>query len=85
MVELEVQVNVVSLSAGIYILQNLAHQTNGQFCLAKNKEHLEDLMERFLVPSEASSVHQERSFQAVEQKQNTDEIEMEVAEKSYMI
>ena len=56
MVESKIQVNVVSLSAGIFVLQNISQKTSGQFCLAKNKGHLEDLLERFLVPSEISSV-----------------------------
>ena len=55
LIDLKVQVNVVSLSAGIYILESMSQQTAGQFCLAKNKLHLDDLMDRFLVPSESTS------------------------------
>ena len=61
LIEEEVQVNVVSLSAGIYLLQNISQRTGGQFCLAKNKSHLEDLMERFLVPSELTNVENDRN------------------------
>ena len=52
-VQMEVQVSVVSLSAEIYILQHACRQTKGQFYLAKNKEHLSDLLDKFIVPSEA--------------------------------
>ena len=50
---MQVQVNVVSLTAGIYVLQSLSSETQGQFVLARDKEHLDDLMERFLVPSDS--------------------------------
>ena len=79
---MNVQVNVVSLSAGVYILQNLSEQTRGEFCLARNKDHLEDLMERFLVPSETESHN--AIAQSLEQGDNED-VEMEIIEKSSMI
>ena len=53
LIDMNVKVSVVSLTAGVYILQKLCSETNGEFCLAKNKDHLEELMERFLVPNEA--------------------------------
>ena len=43
---------MLSLTAGVYILQKLSQETMGEFCLARNKDHLEELMERFLVPNE---------------------------------
>ena len=49
---MNVKVSVVSLTAEVFILQNLADQTKGEFCLARSKDHLEELMERFLVPNE---------------------------------
>ena len=55
LVELKVKVSVVSLTAEVFVLQNLAAQTLGEFCLARSKDHLEDLMERFLVPNEIAA------------------------------
>ena len=55
LVELKVKVSVVSLTAEVFVLQNLAAQTQGEFCLARSKDHLEDLMERFLVPNEIAA------------------------------
>lgn len=43
--------NVISLSAAIYVLQHLAKTTFGQFRLAKDKDHLKELLRIFLVPS----------------------------------
>ena len=45
---------MISLSAAIYVLQHLTQVTKGEFCLAKNKDHLIDLLNRFLVPTEES-------------------------------
>ena len=55
-VEMEIQVSVISLSAAIYILQHAARQTQGYFFLARNKEHLSELLDRFIVPSEGSDM-----------------------------
>ena len=54
-VEMKVQVSVISLSASIYILQHVCQQTKGQFFLAKNKEHMTDLLDAFIVPSESDT------------------------------
>ena len=35
--------SVISLSAAMFILQNLAKTTNGQFYMAKNREHYEEI------------------------------------------
>ena len=81
---MNVQVNVVSLSAGIYILQNLSQQTCGHFCLARNKDHLDDLMERFLVPSEYVET-QDASPSENPANTKEDDLQMEEVEKSSMI
>ena len=51
-VELQrISCNVISLSASIYVLQQLSKITGGQFQLAKDKDHLEDLLTKFVVPT----------------------------------
>ena len=45
-----VQCSVISLSAGIYMLQKLCERTQGDFMLSKTKEHFQDLLKRCLVP-----------------------------------
>lgn len=42
--------SVVSLSAALFILQHLAKSTQGQFFMAKNKEHFEEIAQKYLVP-----------------------------------
>lgn len=49
--ENKVQCNVISMSAAIFVLQKLCEDTCGQFKLAKDKDHLEDLFKSFLVPT----------------------------------
>ena len=36
--------SVISLSAAIYILTHLTNKTHGQFFLAKNKDHFEEVL-----------------------------------------
>lgn len=82
LVEMEVQVNIISLSAAIYILQNLCQQTQGQFYLAKNKEHLAEILDRFLVPSETDqfSVRPHES-----KRDSTEDGDLEIQERCQMI
>jgi len=54
-VDEKVQVSVISLSAAIYILQHVSRQTKGHFFLAKNKDHLSELLDEFIVPSESDT------------------------------
>ena len=72
-VEMKVQVSVISLSASIYILQHVCQQTKGQFFLAKNKEHMTDLLDAFIVPSESDTRQIEE-----EKKEDGMEVDTEV-------
>ena len=47
--------SVISLTAAIHILQHVSRQTKGHFFLAKDKEHLSELLDRFIVPSESDT------------------------------
>ena len=44
-----VQGSVISLSAGIYMLQKLCERTQGDFMLSRNQQHFQDLLKRCLV------------------------------------
>ena len=42
--------SVISLSAHIYVLGQLAKVTGGQFYLARNRDHFEEILQKYLVP-----------------------------------
>jgi transcription initiation factor TFIIH subunit 2 len=42
--------SVISLSASIHILKTLTNATEGAFYLAKNKDHYQQILLRYLVP-----------------------------------
>ncbi len=44
MVERKVQANVISLSAGIFMLQKMCEVTGGEFMLSKNQTHFQELL-----------------------------------------
>ena len=60
---------MLSLTAGVYILQKLSQETMGEFCLARNKDHLEELMERFLVPNEVDQYESQQESNNANQDQ----------------
>ena len=41
---------IVSLSAQIYALKYLTDETKGQYIVTKNKEHLKEVLEKYIVP-----------------------------------
>jgi len=41
---------IISLSAQIYALKYLTDETKGQYIVTKNKEHLQEVIEKYLVP-----------------------------------
>ena len=43
----------------------------GEFCLARNKDHLEELMERFLVPNEVDQYEIQQESSNANQDQKT--------------
>ena len=49
----KIQASVISLSAEIFVLKNLCERAwpGGNFSLAKDKEHFEEILNRFLVPT----------------------------------
>jgi len=72
----QVQVSVISLSAAIYILQHVCRQTKGHFYLAKNKDHLTELLGEFIVPSESDTRHiEEESKEKIDVDSGVEEIE----------
>jgi len=42
--------SVISLSAHIYVLGQFAKVTGGQFYLARNRDHFEEILQKYLVP-----------------------------------
>lgn len=49
---LKVVCSVISLSAQLYILGELANQTNGNSMLAMSEAHFNELVEKFIVPQQ---------------------------------
>lgn len=47
----KISVSVICLSASIFILNKIARETLGKCNLAKDRDHFEDLLKRFLVPT----------------------------------
>lgn len=47
----KISVSVICLSASIFILNKIAQETLGQCNLAKDRDHFEELLKRFLVPT----------------------------------
>jgi len=41
---MKIQVSVISLSAAIFVLQQVSDRSDGHFCLAKDKDHFEELL-----------------------------------------
>jgi transcription initiation factor TFIIH subunit 2 len=50
--QLNVQVNAISLSASLFVLQHICVETGGLHCLARDKDHLNEQIKRFLTPSQ---------------------------------
>jgi len=45
--------SVISLSSALFILQKITLVTSGEFFLAKDEQHFQDLLKKQLVPSDS--------------------------------
>jgi transcription initiation factor TFIIH subunit 2 len=58
--ELGVKVSIISLSAAIYICQKLCLETQGEFNVAKDTVHYDELLQRNLMPKISLAAAEER-------------------------
>mmetsp|Transcript_6890 Transcript_6890/g.6042 ORF Transcript_6890/g.6042 Transcript_6890/m.6042 type:complete len:152 (+) Transcript_6890:408-863(+) len=55
-----VRVSIVSLSAAVFILQKLCTETSGEFSVAKDTAHYEELLQRSLLPKVSLTAIEDR-------------------------
>ena len=55
-----VRVSIISLSAAVFILQKICQETSGEFSVAIDSTHYEELLQRNLLPKVSLSVIEER-------------------------
>jgi len=55
-----VKVSIISLSAAVFILQKVCSETLGEFSVAKDATHYEELLQRNLLPKISTAAAEER-------------------------